>query len=138
MLARDAPDQVRVIPPLGNAQQIATLIRSELRRRVSAASPQATATSKANSSKPAVTDTPYEFLSALVTRRLRSIDRDAADAPHQAFRVFLESVLLSQFGEELINDPGFFRLVDDVHQAMTKDPSLKNTIAAAGVQLLVE
>ena len=76
-------------------------------------------------------------LAALVARRVRAIDPDDPGRRRQAFRVFLESVLLAEFGEaQLINDPGFYRLVDDVQLQMEADADLAVAIDHAAVWLL--
>jgi hypothetical protein len=60
-------------------------------------------------------------LEALTQRRIKSIDRDDPKSERKAFRVFLESVLLAQFGEQQINEPQFYQMVDDVQSAMERD-----------------
>lgn len=65
---------------------------------------------------------PRRDLSALVALRVKEIDRDDPQRGRKAFRIFLEAVLLGQFGEHLINDPQFHQLVDGVHHALEVDP----------------
>jgi hypothetical protein len=61
-------------------------------------------------------------LAALVALRVRSIDRDDPQRGRKAFRVFLEAVLLSRFGEQLLGDPQFHQLVDGIQTALDADP----------------
>jgi hypothetical protein len=75
-------------------------------------------------------------LFALLGQRMRSIDRNDPDRGRKAFRLFLESVLLAELGESLMNDPQFYRLVDDVQRQMESDPRVAASIGEAIGQLL--
>lgn len=52
--------------------------------------------------------------------------------------MFLESVLLSELGDGLINDPGFYQMVDHVQNQMEADPHLAHAIQEAAAVLLSE
>lgn len=52
-------------------------------------------------------------------------------------RVFLESVLLAELGESLINDDGFYQLVEQVQQQMAADSGLAEIMDQAADLLLV-
>ena len=67
---------------------------------------------------------------------MRAIDPDDPGRHRKAFRVFLESVLLVVFGDELINDAGFHQLVEEVHLQMETDADLAPAIHAATARLL--
>ena len=76
-------------------------------------------------------------LAAIVASRVAAIDPDDPGRRRKAFRVFLESVLLAELGgDTLINDPGFYRLVDDVQLRMEADADLARSIDDAAVWLL--
>jgi len=79
-----------------------------------------------------------ENLASLIELRVRQIARDDPNRGRKAFRIFLEAVLLSQFGEGLVNDPRFFQMVDDVHLAMEGDAHCSALVARAIEQLLTE
>lgn len=79
-----------------------------------------------------------EDVASIVARRVQALDRDDPDRHRKAFRVFLESVLLAQFGPELVNDAGFHRLVDDVQSEMQADRELAVQIRGAAEALLGE
>src|SRR4051812_48241266 len=53
-----------------------------------------------------------ESLESLIGLRVKSIDGNDPNRGRKAFRIFLESILLSHFGEHLINDPKFYQVVD--------------------------
>ena len=75
-------------------------------------------------------------LASVVARRVRGLDPSDPDASNQAFHVFLESVLLAEFGEHLINDPAFHQLVDGVQRQMSGDPALAAMMERAAQALL--
>jgi hypothetical protein len=75
-------------------------------------------------------------LANLVALRVRALDPDDPQRERKAFRVFLESVLLAELGENLINDPAFYRMVDDIQQQMEDDGALASSIHEASRQLL--
>ncbi|HYD78342.1 MAG TPA: hypothetical protein VEC06_00910 [Paucimonas sp.] len=79
-----------------------------------------------------------ERLDSLISRRIKQIDDDDPQRGHKAFRVFLESVLLAELGEQLINDPKFYQLIDDVQSTMKSDPETGALIDAAIAHLLAE
>ncbi len=75
-------------------------------------------------------------IGTVVARRVRALDPADPDRPRRAMRIFLESVLLAEFGPRLVNDAAFHRLVDDVQQQMAGDPALAAEMAAATGRLL--
>lgn len=60
-------------------------------------------------------------LKALIELRVRHIGADDPARGRKAFRIFLESVLLAELGEELNADPRFHQLVDDVQRTLESD-----------------
>ena len=75
-------------------------------------------------------------LFTLVGQRVKAIGRDDPDRGRKAFRIFLESVLIAELDESLINDPQFYRVVDDVQRQMESDPKVAASIEAAISHLL--
>jgi hypothetical protein len=73
---------------------------------------------------------------AIVAQRVRSIGADDPLRRRKAFRIFLESSLLNELGDSLINDPEFHRLVDRVEEQMAADPQLSEAMDAAAQTLL--
>lgn len=72
----------------------------------------------------------------IIQRRIKGIAKDDPKRGKKAFRVFLEAVLLSQFGDHLINDPQFQQMVEDVQAAMESDNDVKMMIDSAIDSLL--
>ncbi|MDK2125892.1 hypothetical protein [Parachitinimonas caeni] len=77
-------------------------------------------------------------LQTTMARRVRAISKDDPDRGRKAFRVFLESLLLTELGEELINDPEFHLLVDRVQQQMEANGQVASQIDLAIRHLLAE
>ena len=122
------------MPGLDPTNQLAALIRvqvASLRRQQagkhSPASPKA-------SSGGAPSATPD--LAALVAQRVRSISPDDPERERKALRVFLETVLLSELGPDLVNDASFATMVDHVQKQMNSDPDLASAARDAAQTLL--
>ena len=77
-----------------------------------------------------------EDLASTIARRVAAIDQADPDRRRKAFRVFLESVLLDEWGPQLINDPGFYQLVANVHTQMESSAELRALMEQAADRLL--
>jgi hypothetical protein len=77
-----------------------------------------------------------EDLAGTMARRLATIEATDPDRRRKAFRVFLESVLLDEWGSQLINDPAFQQLVDQVQSQMTSEAQLRTLMGQAADRLL--
>jgi hypothetical protein len=66
-----------------------------------------------------------------VTERMQAIDPADPNASRRRRRVFLESVLAWEFGEELLRDPGFQAIIDRVDDAIAAEPELERQFATA-------
>ncbi|MES2786887.1 MAG: hypothetical protein V4684_15595 [Pseudomonadota bacterium] len=109
------------------ANQLAALIRVQLaslreRRQTGSAMKKgadfAPSPVTANST-PATPD-----IGAIVARRIGAIDPGDPQRGSKAFRLFLETVILSELGQALANDPSFPVMLDHVQQQMESDPDL--------------
>ena len=117
-----------------NVQQIVAVIR----RQLAAGAPARAAGTPGGPARGAKAAGGSGDLLTLVARRVAAIDRTDPDRGRKAFRVFLESVLLAELDESLINDPQFYRVVDQVQQQMESDPEIAASISAAVEQLLAK
>jgi hypothetical protein len=75
-------------------------------------------------------------LAALVAQRIQSIAPEDPHRERKAFRMFLETVLLSELGQSLVGDPAFVLMVDQVQGQMEKDPELAQASRDAARLLL--
>lgn len=60
-------------------------------------------------------------LDEILRRRLSAVDRRSADWPRRARRVFVESVLASEFGDAILLDPGFGEMARTIDAALRDD-----------------
>jgi hypothetical protein len=144
--ASDRPD----VQGIGNAEPRMTRINSEgvqalaaimrtqvqaLARPVVTSTPTPTTVAHPGDGKTSKR-TKSEDLAARLARRVRAIDPSDPDAGGKAMHVFLESVLLAEFGDHLINDPAFHQIVDAVHQQMRGNAELTAMMEKAASALL--
>lgn len=90
------------------------------------------------SPRPAGTDSAPETSdpAVVVAQRIRSIGADDPQRERKAFRIFLETVLLSELGQQLVADPAFVQMVDHVQAQMESDPDLARASLDAARLLL--
>lgn len=111
-----------------NVQQIVAVIRQQL-SKVASSDKRALGRGAVRSGTDSHAARPDLF--TLVGQRVKAIDPDDPQRGRKAFRVFLESVLVAELDESLINDPQFYRVVDDVQRQMEADPQVAASIDAA-------
>lgn len=63
-------------------------------------------------------------LKTRIEERIRAIEPDAPDRSRRSRRIFLESVIAWEFGEHLLLDSQFDRLVDTIQETLEADPEL--------------
>jgi len=71
-----------------------------------------------------------EELQKKIRDRLSRIDLNDPKSHQKSVHVFLESVLLWEFGEHLMDDPKFHALLDDVQLSMESDPAVREGLTA--------
>jgi hypothetical protein len=114
------------VPGLDPTSQLAALIRLQ----VTSLRQQQAGSKAAARQQPSTSDSASANadMAALIAQRVRAINPDDPQRERKALRVFLETVLLSELGSNLLNDPGFAPMVDHVQSEMEADPDL--TLAA--------
>jgi hypothetical protein len=70
-----------------------------------------------------------------VARRIKAIDADDPRYREKVAELFVESVLLAEFGEQLVNEPEFRDLVRQVQSALLADTDLQASLARLAVQM---
>lgn len=118
--------------PIGTVNQLVAIIRGELSASETTAVKLRTTQTQTSNIKARST----KNLNTLIGQRVKSIDPNDPQRGRKAFRIFLETVLLSQLGENLINDPKFYQMVDDIQNAMESDPAVNLQIDTAVAHLL--
>jgi len=115
---------------ISSVQQIVATIRSGMGGPVPAKTGRKTRTDS--------TGQEQTGMGRLITERIKSLDPEDPKRGRKAFRIFLESVLLSELGEGLINDPQFYQMVDKIQDTMERDPRILAAIEQATAALLNE
>jgi hypothetical protein len=72
----------------------------------------------------------------LIHQRVLAIDPQDPQRRRKAFRVFLESILADELDKDLLNDPAYHRVVEDVYRTMEGNAALAPAIEKAGEYLL--
>jgi len=67
----------------------------------------------------------FETLKTKIGERIRAIDPNDSHRKKKATRIFLESVLLFEFGNNLMDDPTFYILIEDIQNIMESDEATK-------------
>lgn len=70
-----------------------------------------------------------------VERRIKSIDADDPRYLEKAASLFVESVLLAEFGDGLVNDPEFRDLVGQVQSALLADAELSGDVGRLAARI---
>ncbi|MBV8633140.1 MAG: hypothetical protein JO002_01505 [Burkholderiaceae bacterium] len=129
------------ISPL-SVQQIVAVIRQQIAAPVDKTpnpAASAAATPSRTPRKPSP-KTPHEAkqrgIGEMIARRVGAIKKTDPDRGRKAFRIFLESVLINELGENLINDPAFYQMVEDVQRQMESMPEVEPLLREAIGQLL--
>jgi hypothetical protein len=120
---------------INSVQQIVATIRAEMASRVAQGGVRGL---KPELKRPARSKaaTAGTRMGGLINQRVAALDPADPQRGRKAFRIFLESVLLGEFGEELMNDPAFYQMVDDVQQSMEGDARITAAIDKAVASLL--
>jgi hypothetical protein len=116
--------------PIGTVNELVSVIRSRL-----GAAERVTARPAAGQSASGRRFTD-RGITALIETRVRQIGREDPQRGRKALRVFLEVVLLNYLGEQLMHDPRFYQLLDDVQGALESDPSSAALVKQAVEHLL--
>ena len=116
---------------IGPTTQLISIIRDQL---IKSSTGFSTPSNKIKNTGPK--EKSSQSLFNMTAKRIRTIDRDDPSRNRKAFKYFLESVLLGELGEEMINDPAFYQLVDQVQKTMESDARLSAQIDEAGTILL--
>jgi hypothetical protein len=121
-----------------SVQQIVAVIRQEMTAKVGA--PSVAALGPGIHKDKAKRTTPKQRkdsgLSALIGQRLTSLSHDDPERGRKAFRIFLESVLINELGDAMVNDPEFYELIDKVHCQMEESPQIAAAMKEAVALLL--
>jgi hypothetical protein len=69
-----------------------------------------------------------ESLEAALRRKLAAIDRRSSAGLSAATRVFVETVLVGEFGPGLLTDPGFGQLAAELSESLRQEPEVREPL----------
>lgn len=69
-----------------------------------------------------------EGLESILRRRISALDRRSPEGKARATRVFVESVLVAEFGEALLADAGLGEMLGEISAALREDPQLREQL----------
>lgn len=118
---------------IDSVQQIVATIRSEMATRVARGEVRPAPKRPARTHDGAARQS---RMNALISQRVAALDPADPQRGRKAFRIFLESVLLGEFGENLMNDQAFYTMVDEVQTMMEQDPEMADAMQRAAAALL--
>lgn len=120
--------------PINNISQLVETLRKQLVESQNKTALSSKAPSKpgptAASGRPDIGEVQHK-----IREKLRRIDSNDPKAEQKSIRIFLESVLLWEFGERLMDDPKFYALLDDVQHSMESDTAVRESLAVLVAQL---
>lgn len=112
-------------------------IAEALRRRLEALKrDRAGATNHQGATSPAATQSGRQDATGGLLARIQHIPADDPQRERKAFRAFLETTLLIELGDSLINDPGFYDMVANIQLQMEADAELRQAMHEAARILL--
>lgn len=83
-----------------------------------------------NDARTAVQRRSVEQLRLHIGDRIRALDPNNAEHERQARRAFLESILAWEFGDDLLLDTQFTRLIDGIQSAFESDPEVNKELSS--------
>ncbi len=110
--------------PLSSLDGIAELIRRKIASDPATRSDfRAVAKSSVSAAKSEISQKKnFTGLKLKVLEQIKAIDVSDPKRSHKAIRCFVQNILTWQFGEELLNDPGFTGLLEKVTVVLESDP----------------
>ena len=119
--------------PVDNLSQIMQVLRRQMAENLQRMRDGGKATGLPMPAAPAArTSAP---LRQTVARRIKAIDVDDPSYRDKVTALFVESVLLAEFGEGLVNEPEFRDLAQQVQSALLADAELQSSLSQLAAQL---
>lgn len=114
------------VDPTGSISQVMEILRRQISTPDNTqASAKATAARQpTKTSEPAKRDRDVKALERKIASRIRLLPLDSDKELRVAIRVFMEDILLAEFGEELGQDPSFYEMVDGLAATVSCDKNL--------------
>lgn len=117
--------------PIKPLDGLSELLRKQIAKEISTKS---TSRSASKATENQASHQPEEATSETLRRKIalsiEAIQPDDSKRKQKIVRVFVESTLSWRFGAELLNDPNFYHLIDEVSQALEGEAEMIESILA--------
>ncbi len=124
--------------PLSTVSPVMEILRRQMAENLDRLRKSATAGGTASGARalPQLGSRPVTpTLRQTLARRVKSLDTDDPQFQGKATALFVESILLSEFGEGMINDPEFRLVIREVAATMSTQPAIANDLAVLFAEL---
>ncbi|MBC3875049.1 hypothetical protein [Undibacterium flavidum] len=75
-------------------------------------------------------------VAGLIVQKVKLISRQSPDRRQKAFRIFLENTIAAEIGLDVLSDPLFYQMIEDIQNTMYSDSTLRSLIEECIDQLL--
>lgn len=116
--------------PVNGINQLMALLKRQLAERNERSAGSTTGTQLSRSRQPthrAPAKVTVDEIQRRIGQRLKSIASAERSGP-LGTQIFIESVLVWEFGDDILNDPGFGDFVASVRETMSHDPDLQHSL----------
>ena len=125
-----------MVDPVSNLSQLIETLRRQMSPRLDRPSTTTVQDTKADSTAaPQNKHTGVSEFQPTLAQRIKAIDPDDKRRRHKATRIFLETVLVNEFGDAFLADPKFAEIVDEIQATMEADEQIRSQIDTLVAQL---
>lgn len=113
--------------PINSLDSLAEIIRRRANSELSAKPNSSSAISQSDIKRQAhilAKQQTVESVKLKIVEAIKLIDKNDKNRNKKSINIFVENILLWQFGEELINDSAFSQLVDEVGEALFSEADM--------------
>jgi hypothetical protein len=125
--------------PISHLQQLIGVLRRQVGDQLEKGS-RRSPTGAHKTTKPSTSSnsTSLNHIRDTLIERAKAIKPDDARRTQRLNRLFLEAVLSSEFGEQILTDTAFSMLVDDIQAAMEANPHIRDQLTQLSVYLSIK
>lgn len=121
--------------PVGGASPVMEVLRRQMSENLEKLRGAGTTAAGARAQPQVAGRAVTESLRQTLGRRVRAVDARDPQFQEKATALFVESILVSEFGDGLVNDAGFRLMIRDVARTMRTDPATAKELATLFAEL---
>lgn len=121
-----------MMDPVSNLSQLIETLRRQMSSHLERPAAQATQRSKSTANTPSQRSGRAAFseLQPTLAQRIKALDPDDKRRRQKATRIFLETVLVNEFGDAFLADPKFGEIVEQIQSTMEADEQIRGQLDA--------